>query len=414
MFIQGVIRRSPSQTGIPLARPSSDKLHEAESVPPRPPGSAIALEDHHNNGHCLLSCFVSRRLCVSLVRRCTNSRSKLTLCEFTTSLVIAVIAVRALYAGTLATIWTTAPSLPQRPSAQLAAVCLFLATLTIAARCYASSNATHPLVQFSPTPSSFSPIDNSNAQVPHSSNLVLSRLLTSPHQPVQSDTSVILINSKKLLHNQNSNSTTTRRKRFRTKRELKPSSYNRIFDQADAKRTSSFGSSTKLNLEKRSGSDVVVSVGDSDTNDSVGDSDRVNSSLLTVPLEAEHQNDSSFFDEDAPSAHSEGTERPMPPVHDHGNASSVSDLGILVLVLSAIVLTVALGLITCVLSHYRPVAGEGAADGGTAADPHDAARTPTTAPVSTLQPLSTTLRLHPANISTATRTPRGRSTYRKK
>jgi hypothetical protein len=74
-------------------------------------------------------------------------------------------------------------------------------------------------------------------------------------------------------------------------------------------------------LEKRSGSDVVVSVGDSDTNDSVGDSDRVNSSLLTVPLEAEHQNDSSFFDEDAPSAHSEGTERPMPPVHDHGNAS---------------------------------------------------------------------------------------------
>jgi hypothetical protein len=44
--------------------------------------------------------------------------------------------------------------------------------------------------------------------------------------------------------------------------------------------------------------------------------------------------------------------------------AAVSDLGILVLVLSAIVLTVALGLITCVLSHYRPVAGEGAADGG--------------------------------------------------
>lgn len=62
----------------------------------------------------------------------------------------------------------------------------------------------------------------------------------------------------------------------------------------------------------------------------------------------------------------------------------VGDWGILVLVLSAIVLTVALGLITCVLSHYRPVAGEGAADGGTAADPHDAARTPTTAPVSTV------------------------------
>ncbi|KAJ3664035.1 hypothetical protein Zmor_008241 [Zophobas morio] len=73
--------------------------------------------------------------------------------------------------------------------------------------------------------------------------------------------------------------------------------------------------------------------------------------------------------------------------------TAVSDLGILVLVFSAIVLTVALGLITCVLSHYRPVAGEGAADGGTAADPHDAARTPTTAPVSTTLPLSTALRL---------------------
>ncbi|XP_064214564.1 protein TMEPAI isoform X2 [Tribolium castaneum] len=65
-----------------------------------------------------------------------------------------------------------------------------------------------------------------------------------------------------------------------------------------------------------------------------------------------------------------------------GDNSCVSDWGILVLVLSAIVLTVALGLITCVLSHYRPVtAGEGAADGGTAAHPHDAARTPTTAPM---------------------------------
>ncbi|XP_031346836.1 uncharacterized protein LOC116173479 isoform X2 [Photinus pyralis] len=48
-----------------------------------------------------------------------------------------------------------------------------------------------------------------------------------------------------------------------------------------------------------------------------------------------------------------------------------TESAILVLVVSAVVLTVALGLVTCVLSHYR---------GGTAADPHDAGHTPTTAP----------------------------------
>ncbi|KYB28966.1 hypothetical protein TcasGA2_TC031022 [Tribolium castaneum] len=324
---------SPPRRGIPLLRPPSAKLG---------PRGRLQL------------------VCVSASLELT----------FECSLVVAVIAVRALYAGTLAPLWTTAPSLPQRP---LAALCL-LATLTIAARCYASSNATHPLVQFSPTPSSsLSPIDNSNAR-PHSSTLVLSRLL-SPPRPVQSDTSVIVINSKKLLHNQNSNETkTTRRKKpisARTKRELYASKYyNRIFEQT--KRTSA----EKSNEEKRA--NVLVT---SETDNSVSDSDRVNYTTVNTAPENEHQNDSSFLDqEDAPAAHSEGTERPMPPVHDHGNAS-LSDWGILVLVLSAIVLTVALGLITCVLSHYRPVtAGEGAADGGTAAHPHDAARTPTTAP----------------------------------
>ncbi|GJQ78930.1 hypothetical protein Trydic_g97 [Trypoxylus dichotomus] len=54
----------------------------------------------------------------------------------------------------------------------------------------------------------------------------------------------------------------------------------------------------------------------------------------------------------------------------------VSDSGVLVLVVSVVVLTVTLGLVTCVLSHYR---------GGTAANSHDVAQTPTTAPVSTIQ-----------------------------
>ena len=50
--------------------------------------------------------------------------------------------------------------------------------------------------------------------------------------------------------------------------------------------------------------------------------------------------------------------------------------GLLVLALSLAVLAISLGLVTCVVNHYRR---------DTAADPHDAAQTPTTAPVSNLQ-----------------------------
>ncbi|KAK9882362.1 hypothetical protein WA026_020887 [Henosepilachna vigintioctopunctata] len=53
---------------------------------------------------------------------------------------------------------------------------------------------------------------------------------------------------------------------------------------------------------------------------------------------------------------------------------------VLSIILSSVALTVTLGLITCILSHYR----EGAAPegGGTASDPNNAALTPTSAPVS--------------------------------
>ncbi|XP_063915055.1 uncharacterized protein LOC135131316 isoform X2 [Zophobas morio] len=310
---RGPIRSSP--TGIPLARPSSDK-----GAAPWCPFRAWS---------------------VSVTNSCPGSP------------LVAVIASRALYAGTLATIWTTAPSL-QRPCAQLAALCL-LATLTAAARCYACSNAN--LARFEDP--SFSPIDDSDART--RSSIVLGRPTPPPR-----DTSVVVADSEGSPPN---NETKT----SRTRRELTaPTGINRIVDES---KRNALGIG-KLNLEKRS--DVLVS---SETDGSVSESsDRVNSSIVDVAPEAEHQNDSSFVDEDDPYGHLEGTERPMPPVHDHGNAS-LSDLGILVLVFSAIVLTVALGLITCVLSHYRPVAGEGAADGGTAADPHDAARTPTTAPM---------------------------------
>lgn len=285
MSTQGAVS-PPPRPGIPLARPPSARLGP----------------------------LAPRKQCFSL-RTCSSASAELT---FECSLVVAVIAVRALYAGTLATIWTTAPSLSQRPSVQLAALCL-LATLTIAARCYASSNATHPLVQFSPTPSSLSPIDNSNAR-PHSSTLVLSRLF-SP-RPVQSDTSVILINSKKLLHNQNSNKTNTPTIRFRTKRELYANSkfYNRIL--ADYSKRTAATAATKIQHDFKKANVLVSS---ETTDNSVGDNtsaDRVNyTKVNTSSSEAEHQNDSSFIEQDAPAAHSEGTERPMPPVHDHGNAS---------------------------------------------------------------------------------------------
>lgn len=235
-----------------------------------------------------------------------------------------------LYAGTLATIWTTAPSLPQRSPLHLAHF-LVLATLTIAARCYASANSTqHPLVQFKFP--SFSPIDDSKnldrEQSPlHSSSLVLSRLSTySPHRPVQSDTSVILRNSKKLLHNQNS-ITITKLTFFRIKRELKTTFLNRIanFDRKADKTKLGFVDFTtkeKHDPAESKKSDNVLFVTKSRTSDSSFDSVANESVVNTEHFgEIEHQNDSSFFEKDASENHFEGTERPMLPVHDYSSTS---------------------------------------------------------------------------------------------
>lgn len=116
---------------------------------------------------------------------------------------VAVSTVRALYAGTLVTCWTTAPCHRscRSSSALLAVLCLILATLTITARCYAFSNATHPLVQLNPQPRSLINADSST-QTQHSSRIVLSRLFKSPRKIVQSDTRIIVTNSKILLYNQ--------------------------------------------------------------------------------------------------------------------------------------------------------------------------------------------------------------------
>lgn len=136
---------------------------------------------------------------------------------------VAVFTVRALYAGTLVTCWTTALCPRCRcSSALLAALCLTLATLTITARCYASSNATHPLVQFTPH-SPRSPINSdSSTLLQHSSRIVLSRLFNSPRKVVQSDTRIIVTNSKILLYNQTFKIFNRRNfnAHFRTKREL--------------------------------------------------------------------------------------------------------------------------------------------------------------------------------------------------
>lgn len=235
-----------------------------------------------------------------------------------------------LYAGTLAAIWTTSPSLPQRSPLQLAHF-LVLATLTIAARCYASANSTqHPLVQFKFP--SFSPIDDSKNlnrehSSLHSSSLVLSRLSTySPHRPVQSDTSVILRNSKKLLHNQNS-ITITKPTFFRIKRKLKTTFLNRIANserKADKTRLGfvDFTTRRKHDPAESKKSKNVLFVTKSETSDSGFDSVG-NGSVVNIEHfgEIEHQNDSSFFEEDAPVNYLEGTERPMLPVHDHSNIS---------------------------------------------------------------------------------------------
>lgn len=351
MFIQGVIRRSPSQTGIRPAHPSFGRfraLYDAEILCVLP-GLAIALKHHplsfNTTAHCIqysplatsiriYNVYTCQIVYVDVVLQDILGYSKLsavrsllelrTFCESPGSLVVIVVTptVCALHAGTLATIWTAAPSLPQRPSVQLAAVCLFLATLTIAARCYASSNATHSLVQFNSRPSSFRPIDNSNAQVPHSSNLVLSRLLPTSYQPVQSDTRIILTNSKTLLRNQNSNS--ARRKRFRTKRDL-DLYYNHHDTQTIYKQVPPTRTSLGINvlLLKSVPRFLKRSEVPNETKNSsvVSDSDSGNSTLDVKSSDSDHQNDSSFQEEETPSAQSGNKARPMPPVHDQGNPS---------------------------------------------------------------------------------------------
>lgn len=95
--------------------------------------------------------------------------------------------------------------------ALLATLCLLITSLTIAARCYASTGVSHEVVQSLP----YSP------NIRTSSKLVLSRFIRSLCYDVKSDTSLIVTNSKTLLFNTNS--------KERNKRELKHYKFSTIF-----------------------------------------------------------------------------------------------------------------------------------------------------------------------------------------
>lgn len=152
------------------------------------------------------------------------------------TVVVVVINAYTLYAGTLYTCRITALSHRKRSSstALLASICFFLATLTIAARCYASKNATHSLAQFSSQPIFLSSIKDSKFQT-YSSKIVLSRLFKSPkYKNTTSDISIIQKNSKYLLFTKNSKIQNSKSfaPHFRIRRELDTSalkSFNKNF-----------------------------------------------------------------------------------------------------------------------------------------------------------------------------------------
>lgn len=217
----------------------------------------------------------------------------------------AVLTVRALYAGTLVTSWTTAPSHPPCRSSPslLAALCLFLATLTITTRCYASSSATHPLVQLN------NPIKADS--ITHSSKIVLSRIFKGPRGAVQSDTRIIVTNSKVPLYNQTFNRRNFDVHHSRTKRQT--TNLNQFHDDIDNNEIPRYPltTDTALNLEKRSN---VPTVGTNVSDSAWNISANVNGSevIRRLPVVERKGEDSGEERE----TRVEGTQ-PMPPVIGH-------------------------------------------------------------------------------------------------
>lgn len=240
-----------------------------------------------------------------------------------------LLTVQALYDGLLVAVWTTAQKIPQHRwscSAQLATVLVFLTTLTVVGRCYATASAEAPLGQFNSNPQS-APRPFYNSKFPTSS-LVLSRLFI-PGRLVKSDTRIIRENSK-VLYNPDLD-------KIRTKREFKTAQRNRIAD-LKSKSISEENSTTFKNSNPSTdifslrtskifgqvdGSKLELSalVG----NASEGGSEISNTTRVigTNKTEVEaHQNDSSFREEGKELLRS--TQRPMPPAHAHDNESCKS------------------------------------------------------------------------------------------
>ncbi|KAF2892256.1 hypothetical protein ILUMI_13918, partial [Ignelater luminosus] len=247
-------------------------------------------------------------------------------------ILVAVVTVRALYAGTLVTCWTTAPSHQKRrsSSALLAAVCLLLATLTIAARCYASKNATHPLAQLSFQPRILSSITTTinskeNKFQTHSSKIVLSRYFRLPYKDTQSDTRVILRDSKNLLSSRNfkiNSLTNFLNAENRKKRELQNNqekvlkNYQRYDDKSITDQNSALYNVERVHPNSdysniKNHSDIVTSV-----NASVG----AWNSSVNAPQVSGQSLKPSDNEEDRVSGGTD-IERPMPPALDHSNNS---------------------------------------------------------------------------------------------
>ncbi|KAJ8969243.1 hypothetical protein NQ314_001858 [Rhamnusium bicolor] len=326
MFMQDHIGEISNRTGTLHVHLVSGRYRiyaEKTLTFPRPPATNITtftiyLKSPYQYSVESSSCIESRR--VVFTAWCLEIGIEIHVCpeSFT---------VQALHDGLLVTTWTTAQKIPQHRwscSAQLATILVFLTTLTIVGRCYASANAVAPLVQLIPQ-SAPRPLYNSK---PSTSNLVLSRLFI-PDRFVKSDTRIIRNNSK-VPYNQNFNLTD----KIRTKREFKSAQHNRITN-LKSKSISEENSTTFKNSNtaidnfslfsnkfsgKINGSNFALSA-PLNNNISVGGSDILNTTRVVNvnDSEAEPQQDDGNFQEGKELL--ESTKRPMPPAHAHDNES---------------------------------------------------------------------------------------------
>lgn len=325
MYMQDHIGEISNRTGILHVHPAFGRYRiyaEKTFTVPRPPATDITTLTIHLKSPYQYSVKSSSRIESSRVvftTWCLELGIEIHVCP-------EAFTVQALYVGLLVTTWTTAQKIPQHRwscSAQLATILVFLTTLTIVGRCYASANAAAPLVQLNPQ-SAPRPLYNSKLPT---SNLVLSRLFI-PGRFVKSDTRIIRDNSK-VLYNQNFNLTD----KIRTKREFKAAQHNRIAN-LKSKSISEENSTTFKNSNnnvdifslraskisgKIDGSELALSAPVTN-NASEGGSEILNTTRVININDSEaepQQDDSSFQEEEL----LESTQRPMPPAHAHDNES---------------------------------------------------------------------------------------------